>query len=249
MPDATRARSPIRCRAGPFPLPDAPDATVNGRISSERAQQLLATPRLNRSSRPFPTDKVFKYEVYSELLANREVFLVQRMNMGIRDWAAFRASCEKDSFRAQVVQTKIFRALLRDEAKAGRPELVELEPFLYGSIAAVAASPGPEQVGESLVRLLKILNADRKALLLGGKIDSGVYSTDEILRISKLPPIADMRAELLGVLEQPARKLLELLGTQQGQVVALLNQHTASTGYQLGKILEMQEERLKGQAS
>lgn len=206
----------------------------------------MATPPLNKYGRPFPPNKVFKHEVYEEVLAQREVFVVQKMNMSMKDWNAFRDKCEQQSFNAKVVQSKIFRALLRDSAKQGRPQLEQMEPFLVGSIATVSSNPDSEKVGESLVKLLKIVNADKKVLLLGGKIEDSVYSTDEILRISQLPPIADMRGEIVAILEQPARRLLELLGRQQTQVVSLLTQHTQSTGYQLGKILETHEDRLKG---
>ena len=166
------------------------------------------------------------------------------MNMRIPDWVRFREQCEKQDFKANVVQGKIFRALLRDVAKE-QPQMMELEPFLMGSIATVSTSQDPGRLGETLVKLLKILSTEKKAVLLGGKVENAVYSTDEILRISKLPPLADMRGELVAILEQPTRRLLELLGRQQGQVVAMLSQHRDTTGYQLGKLLEAQEDRLK----
>jgi ribosomal protein L10 len=213
-------------------------------VTPERAKQLIANPPKNSFGRPYPPSKVFKHEVYSEILANPSVFLVQKMNMRIPDWVKFREACEKHEFRANVVQGKIFRALLRDVAKE-QPQILELEPFLMGSIATVSAASDPERVGETLIKLLKILNTEKKAILLGGKVENAVYSTDEILRISKLPPLADMRGELVAILEQPTRRLLELLGRQQGQVVSLLSQHRDTTGYQLGKLLEAQEDRLK----
>lgn len=225
-----------------------PDATVAGRVSQERARELLANPPVNQYGRRYPPSKVFKHEVYEEIMGNSGVFVLQKMNMRIPDWVAFRNACEKENFQAKVVQTKIFRALLKDLAQRGHPEAEDLVPFLVGSVATVSANPDTEKVGETLVKLLKVVNGQQKVLLLGGRIEGAVYSTDEILRISKLPPLADLRGELVAVMEQPVRRLLQLLGGQQQQLVGLLEQHRQSTGFQLGKILEMQEEKLKNEA-
>ncbi|KXS22522.1 hypothetical protein M427DRAFT_150780 [Gonapodya prolifera JEL478] len=121
-----------------------------------------------------------------------------------------------------------------------------LGPFLVGPCAVVSGAVPQEQLGARILAVVTLLARHKKLALLGGQVESLVWSFDELSRIAKLPPVGQMRAELVGVLEEPARALLAILQRSGGEaLVGILEQHRSGVGHELAGVLGAHEENLK----
>ena len=76
-----------------------------------------------------------------------------------------------------------------------------------------------------LKKVLKLLNANTKIELIGGKIDDALYNRQQIIEYSKLPSLEEARGELLQILQQPAQSLSRSLQSNQSQLSLLLQTH------------------------
>jgi ribosomal protein L10 len=219
-------------------------ATLGGKITPERAKQLTASPSLNKHGNKYGSWQVFRHELYLELLSKPGVLLIQRMNPTTREWKEFQGELLKFDVRATMIQKSIFTAAARHVSELGGVE-DKMVDLLFGPISVLAFDANSQTVGPTLQSILSLLSKSVKFQLLGGKVEGGVYSLDELIRITKLPSISQMHSQMLGILEQPVRDLLTALEGHQGEVVRLLESHKNHTTQNVVGVLSSHESNLK----
>lgn len=74
-----------------------------------------------------------------------------------------------------------------------------------------------------LKKVTNILIKNKKLLLVGGKMDQTLLTQNDISKIIELPGLDQLRAELLGTIESPARQLLRTLESPASQVHSILD--------------------------
>jgi hypothetical protein len=135
----------------------------------------------------------------------------------------------------EMVRVAIMRAALPressyDELRAwlcGPTCLVRLSAATTSSSSATSVNPSVPSVADPAVvkRVLGVLQKNRKLILLGGRFDQQWFTADGIRRVSELPDIHTLRAELLGLLSAPAQQLSSLIGRVPGDLTRTLEAH------------------------
>ena len=99
--------------------------------------------------------------------------------------------------------------------------------LLPGHIGIILGSVDPIETTKSI---LKFSEENDKAFgLVGGFIEGQKASADDMQRLATLPSKAQMRAEILGLLEAPASQLLAVFEALLSGVVHCINNKTAES--------------------
>jgi large subunit ribosomal protein L10 len=105
---------------------------------------------------------------------------------------------------------------LRKAAKgAGLPDLAELK----GQTAVIT---GSKDVAAAAKVLKTFVSEFQKPLVKGGVLDRALLSSDDVRNIADLPSREILLAQLLGVLQSPAAKLVRLLNEPASALARIL---------------------------
>lgn len=171
------------------------------------------------SATSFPPRRTFIYNKYHATLnTNRIVFILQHNNLTVSELVQVRQdlSLLPSAPILTVLRSGVFSALLRDSAYEN------LSPLIMGP-TCIVATDHPDS--ETLTEVIGVLARHRKLMLLGGKVDGALLSTDDVSKVMKLPPMSMLRAEIVGLLEGPASQVIGVLGRRPQELVVALGQH------------------------
>ncbi len=150
-------------------------------------------------------------EINTHLDKSDYLFLADYERSTVIDIAELRAELVKEEAEFHVVKNNILKVAARER---GYPEIDE---HLNGQNAIVIGGANPSGVAKVLT---KFFDKKEKMDVKVGILSSQRLEKDEIVALSKLPNIDAMRAQLLGLLSQPAQSMVFVLS---GVPKAMLN--------------------------
>ncbi|MDQ8183024.1 50S ribosomal protein L10 [Pelagicoccus sp. SDUM812005] len=150
-------------------------------------------------------------EINTHLDKSDYLFLADYERSTVIDIAELRAELVKEEAEFHVVKNNILKVAARDR---GYPEIDE---HLNGQNAIVIGGANPSGVAKVLT---KFFDKKEKMDVKVGILSSQRLEKDEIIALSKLPNLDAMRAQLLGLLSQPAQSMVFVLS---GVPKAMLN--------------------------
>jgi len=159
-----------------------------------------------------PEKKFLVDEVSGHLGKSGYVFLADYRKVTVADAADLRASLKTQQAEYHVVKNSILNVAARER------KLPELDAsWLTGQTAIIVGGRNPSEVAKILTKYFK----DKEKLALkGGILGANRLSVSDVEALSKLPSLAVLQAQLLGLLSQPATSLVRVL---QGVPQGLLN--------------------------
>ncbi|EDY84801.1 ribosomal protein L10, putative [Verrucomicrobiia bacterium DG1235] len=158
-----------------------------------------------------PEKKFLVEEINTHLDKSDYLFLADYERATVIDIAELRGELVKEEAEFHVVKNNILKVAARDR---GYPEIDE---HLNGQNAIVIGGKNPSGVAKILT---KYFDKKEKMDVKVGILSSQRLEKDEVVALSKLPNLDAMRAQLLGLLSQPAQSLVIVLS---GVPKALLN--------------------------
>ncbi|KAI8981786.1 hypothetical protein BDF20DRAFT_905604 [Mycotypha africana] len=178
----------------------------------------------NKKTTNHPPRRVYLYDQYSDIINNnRAVFIFQNNNLGVNEFTQLRQHLFEVSgqgaapTKLTVVQTGIFSAALRQTKYAN------LETLLSGPICIFSTNADDAEHPDLLKKSVEGLAKNKKLLLLGGKIDDTLLTQADVLKVVDLPPLQQLRGQLVGTIEAPARRLLQTLEQPAGELHSVLD--------------------------
>jgi len=162
--------------------------------------------------------RIEKQQLVQDLQAflgpDRNVILINYKGLDVDAFAELRRALEKLHAESHVVPNRLF---LRAAAEAGCSELAQAQ--LKGETALVTAGEDPVQVAKELNAFMK---EHPECSFKYGYIDRRVYSPEELLILTRIPPKEVLQAQLVGVLQGPMRQLVGVLNAKVGSIVYAL---------------------------
>ncbi|KAI7905037.1 uncharacterized protein BX663DRAFT_501442 [Cokeromyces recurvatus] len=165
-----------------------------------------------------PPRRTYLYNQYNEIVENNQaVFIFQHSNLAVKEFTQIRQQISQITNQAKftVLRTGIFSAILRQTKYAN------LKPLIAGPTCVLSLNKVEDP--SALKKLVETMSKNKKLLLLGGKLDDVLLTQEDILKIVDLPPLNQLRAQLVGTIEAPARKLLGTLEQPASELHSVLS--------------------------
>jgi len=160
-----------------------------------------------------PEKKYLVEEVAAHLEKSDYVYLTDYKRITVRETEELRASLAEHDAEFHVVKNNIFGL-----AAKGR-SLPDVSDWLTGPTAIVVGGDNPAGVAKVLSEFFK---RKEKVELKGGVVNDRQLSAVEIERLAKLPDIHGIRSQLLGLFNEPARRVATVLNAVPQSVLNVL---------------------------
>lgn len=141
-------------------------------------------------------------EVNTHLDKSDYVYLANYERITVEEIAELRASLSEHNAEFHVVKNSIFGVA------AAAKELPDLGEHLTGQTAIIVGGDNPSGVAKVIGEFFKKKD---KIDLKAGILNDKALSKEEITMLAKLPGLEALRAQLLGLLTQPATGLVRVL--------------------------------------
>lgn len=170
-------------------------------ISKQRKNELLA-----------------QYEEW--LQRSQAVILVEYTGVTMKQLDNIRAKVRESGGEFHVLKNTLARRAFSAQ------QFAMPEEYLTNSTAATFAFADPAATAKSLAEAVKGIEAVK---VKGGFLDKQVLSAAQVKALSELPPLPVMRAQLLGVLQAPASKLVRTLAEPARSLASVFKAYSEKT--------------------
>ncbi len=160
-----------------------------------------------------PEKKFLVDEVNSHLEKSDYMFLANYEKATVVDIAELRDELSKEEAEFHVIKNNILKVAARER---GFPEL---DDHLKGQNAIVIGGRNPSGVAKIIT---KFFDKNEKMEVKVGVLSSQRIESDGVKQLAKLPSIEALRAQLLGLLSQPAQQMVFVLNAVPQGMLNLL---------------------------
>lgn len=160
-----------------------------------------------------PEKKYLVEEVSEHLAKSDYVYLANYERITVAEAAELRASLAEQNAEFHVVKNTIF------QVAAERREMPDVSEYLSGPTAIIIGGENPAGVAKVIQDFFK---KKEKVELKGGIVGDRALSKEELERLAALPGLEQLRAQLLGLLNQPATGLVRVLNAVPQNVLNVL---------------------------
>lgn len=169
-----------------------------------------------------PEKKYLVTEVNQHLDKSDYVYLVNYERITVEEIAELRASLVEHHAEFHVIKNSIFGVA------AASKKLPDLSEHLTGQTAIIIGGHNPSGVAKIVIEFFK---KKQKIEVKAGILSDKVFSKEEIEALAKLPGLEILRAQLLGLLTQPASGFVRVINAvPQGLVNVLQAKIRAENG-------------------
>lgn len=157
--------------------------------------------------------KLISAEYVNRLKTSPFFLVVDYRGLSVGQFTELRKRLLKAGGEAHVVKNTIFRIAAKE---AG---IADLGGTLSGQLAVIT---GTKDIAAS-AKVIKSFQAEfDKPKLQFGYLGSQALSAAEVRAIADLPPLVELQAKILGVLQAPAQKLVALINTPGSQLARVV---------------------------
>ncbi|CEP08636.1 hypothetical protein [Parasitella parasitica] len=169
-----------------------------------------------------PPRRSFLYSQYNNIIENnRVVFIFQHNNLTVKEFTQIRQQLGEleggPLSKFTVLKSSVFSAALRET------RFSNLEPLVSGPTCVLSINVADAEHPDLLKKSVELLAKNKKMLLLGGKLDNVLLTQADVLKVVELPSLEQLRAQVVGVIEAPARKLLGTLEQPSKELHSVLD--------------------------
>jgi large subunit ribosomal protein L10 len=138
--------------------------------------------------------------------------------MSMKDIDELRADAREIGGELHVVKNTLMKIAIKN------CDLDEGDFFTKSSMMAFAFEDAP-----SMAKVVAKANKTDMFTIKGGYMDGAIIDEASILALSKLPPLPQMRAQLLALIQTPATQLVRTVSEPARQVAAVIKAYSEKT--------------------
>jgi large subunit ribosomal protein L10 len=154
-------------------------------------------------------------ELHTRFESAKFGFLVDFKGLSVTQDTELRNKLRDANVEYRVVKNRLARLALKDT------ELEPLDEHFVGPTAVALTAEDPAAVAKVLVDFAK---ANEQLEIKAGVLQGGTAITpDEVKALSELPSLPELQAQILGVIQGPARTLATLLAEPGRQLAQILD--------------------------
>jgi large subunit ribosomal protein L10 len=161
--------------------------------------------------------KFISAEYVTRLNASPFFLVVDYKGLSVAQFSELRKRLNKAGGEVHVVKNTLFKIAVKE---AG---LGDLGSSLSGQIASVT---GKKDIA-AVAKVIKTFQSEfERPKLQFGYLGNKALSADEVRAIAELPPLNELQAKILGLLQAPAQKLAAVIGTPGSQVARIVKAYS-----------------------
>lgn len=163
---------------------------------------------------------ILSEEVGRHLAKSDYVFLASYTKATVSDVTALRAKLKEQHAEFHVVKNSALKAAAK---RASYPALDEL---LVGQLAIIVGGRDPSAVAKVVREFFK---STQKVEVKGGVLSKKALAAGDVEQLADLPPLPNLRAQLMGLLKVPASTFVGLLNNVPGGLLNVLQAKAGRT--------------------
>ena len=157
---------------------------------------------------------------YKDLIEQSDaIFLTEYGGMSVKDMQALRGKLREADGKYYVTKNTLFSLALQETNQPAPDDL------LVGQVATSFAMGEAPSLAKALV---KFAEDEDNLMIKGGIMDNQVLSVADIEALAKLPSLDQLRAQIIGLIDGPARGLVSTLNNGVRQVVNVVDAYAKS---------------------
>ncbi len=168
-----------------------------------------------------PEKKYLVEEINRHLDKSSYVYLTNYERITISEIAELRESLSEHNAEFHVIKNNIFGVA------AAAKDWPDLGEYLTGQTAIIVGGDNPSGVAKAVSEFFK---KKEKVDFKAGVLDEKVLTKEEVIALSKLPGIESLRAQLLGLLAQPATGFVRVVSAVPQGLVNVLQAKVRAEG-------------------
>jgi large subunit ribosomal protein L10 len=164
--------------------------------------------------------KIALIKQYDELIKNsRAIFLAEYSGMNVKQMNALRDKVYEADGALHVTKNTLLKIALEKADKALPEDLLD------GQLATGFALSEAPALAKALVDYAK---DDEKVTLRGGFLGDEFVTAEQVEALAKLPSLDELRAQIIGLIDGPARNIASVLASGVRQVVNVVDAYAKS---------------------
>ena len=163
--------------------------------------------------------KLLLDEIKEKVESSKALIVTRYENITSQESWSFRTELLKHSSEMEVVKKRIFLKVLEQLGYSYKLEDLE------GHIAAIFVKKDGDPFNVAKV-IYEFSNATNKMQVLRGEIEGKSYLKDDMVFLSKLPTLNNLRAQFLGLLEAPMTQTLLVFQSLLTSIMYVLEEKT-----------------------
>jgi large subunit ribosomal protein L10 len=157
---------------------------------------------------------------YKELIEQSDaIFLTEYGGMSVKDMQALRGKLREVDGKYYVTKNTLFSLALEES------DLPAPGDILVGQVASGFSMGEAPSLAKALV---KFAEDEDNLTIKGGIMDNRLLSVSEIEALAKLPSLDQLRAQIIGLIDGPARGLVSVVNSSVRQVVNVVDAYAKS---------------------
>ncbi|TPX46520.1 hypothetical protein SeLEV6574_g03191 [Synchytrium endobioticum] len=256
-----------------------PQPTIGGpRLPPHLIHATLRQPKLSQRGNPKDIKTQFLYALYTSILPKRVVMVLQLNAVNVAEYHLLNREFKKQGMNILKIRLGIFRAAvkgysdrgtmswvgdIRDPVSpdGGPPHTIEsraagrkLAAMPVGHTAIVFADVSRETTHAAVLKdVNQVIHTVKpfpgKVMIVGAKVDSSVFSREELEHVATLPSLPALRGELVGLLQSPAAALLGHLSAMETMTGTSLVSALEARGSEIVSLLSRHSMNHEGRSS
>ena len=160
--------------------------------------------------------EIFIKNLKNILSENSLVLVFHYRGMSMTDMTDLRVQSFNAGCNIKVTKNRLTKLALEGTDKS---ELSDL----FNGPTAIAYSNDPVQLTKLLTNFSK---NNSNLVILGGIMDNEILTVEKIEILSKLPSLEEIRAQLIGLISTPSRKIASVLTSPSGDLARVFNAYS-----------------------
>lgn len=157
---------------------------------------------------------------YKDLIEQSDaIFLAEYGGMSVKDMQDLRGKLREVDGKFYVTKNTLFSLALQES------DLPIPEALLVGQVASGFSMGEAPSLAKALV---KFAEGEENLTLKGGIMDNKVLSAADVEALAKLPSLDELRAQIIGLVNGPARGLVSVINNSVRQVVNVVDAYARS---------------------
>jgi large subunit ribosomal protein L10 len=161
--------------------------------------------------------KLLLDEIKGKIEISRGFIVTKHENLTTQESWTFRNALTKNSSEMEVVKKRIFLKALEQSGYSYKLE--ELD----GHIAVIFVKPDGDLINIAKI-IVELSDETNKIQIIRGEIDNKSYLKEDMIILSKLPSLNELRSQFLGLLEAPMSQTLSVFQSLLTSVIYALEE-------------------------